>query len=55
LIRLRLNKSCQVLTSTSTKITDIATRSGFYDHSHFIRQFNKTFGLSPSAYRRQHQ
>jgi AraC-like DNA-binding protein len=55
LIRLRLNKACQILTSTPTKITDIATQCGFYDHSHFIRQFSKAFGLAPSAYRRQHQ
>ena len=55
LIRLRLNKACQILTASTAKITDIASQCGFYDHSHFIRQFSKTFGLSPSAYRRRHQ
>ncbi len=54
LIRLRLNKACQMLAGSSTKITEIAVQCGFYDHSHFVRQFSATFGLSPSAYRRQH-
>lgn len=55
LIRLRLNKASHLLSTTTGKITDIATQCGFYDHSHFIRQFSKTFGISPSAYRRHHQ
>ncbi len=54
LIRLRLNKACQMLAASSTKITEIAVQCGFYDHSHFIRQFTATFGLSPSGYRRLH-
>lgn len=55
LIRLRLNKAAQLLSGSTLKITEVATQCGFYDHSHFIRQFSRTFGLSPSAYRRQHQ
>lgn len=54
LIRLRLNKACQMLAGTSTKITEIALQCGFYDHSHFIRQFSAMFGMPPSAFRRQH-
>jgi len=55
LIRLRLNKASHLLSTTTEKITNIATQCGFYDHSHFIRQFSKTFGISPSIYRHQHQ
>jgi len=55
LIRLRLNKACQMLATSSTKITEVAVQCGFYDHSHFIRQFTATFGLSPSEHRKQHQ
>lgn len=54
LIRLRLNKACQMLTASLVKITEIAMQCGFYDHSHFSRQFTATFGITPSAYRRQH-
>ena len=54
-IRFRLNKASQQLASTGAKITDIATRCGFYDHSHFVRQFTRAYGLSPTAYRRRHQ
>lgn len=53
LIRLRLNKASQMLTSSTTKITEIASQCGFYDHSHFIRQFTRSYGISPAAYRRQ--
>lgn len=54
LIRLRLNKACQMLTGSSLKITEIAVQCGFYDHSHFVRQFTAVFGIPPSSYRRQH-
>jgi transcriptional regulator GlxA family with amidase domain len=54
LIRLRLNKACQVLATSSAKIAEVAVQCGFYDHSHFIRQFTTTFGIPPSNYRRQH-
>jgi PAS domain S-box-containing protein len=54
LIRLRLNKACQVLATSSAKIAEVAVQCGFYDHSHFIRQFTATFGIPPSNYRRQH-
>jgi AraC-like DNA-binding protein len=54
LIRLRLNKACHMLVTTSAKITVIAVQCGFYDHSHFVRQFTATFGIVPSTYRRQH-
>lgn len=55
LVRFRLNKASQLLAVSATKITEIALQCGFYDHSHFIRQFTRAYGLSPSAYRRRHQ
>jgi PAS domain S-box-containing protein len=55
LIRLRLNKACQMLVTSTTKIIEVALQCGFYDHSHFIRQFTAAFGLSPTAYRQQHR
>ena len=53
LIRLRLNKACQMLATSTTKIIEVALQCGFYDHSHFIRQFTAILGLSPTAYRQQ--
>lgn len=53
-IRLRLNKASQQLMASNVKIAEVATQCGFYDHSHFIRQFTRTFGLSPRRYRIQH-
>lgn len=55
LIRLRLNKACQMLATSSIKVTEVAVQCGFYDHSHFARQFAAAFGLSPSGYRNQHR
>lgn len=55
LVRFRLNKASQLLAVTATKMTEIALQCGFYDHSHFIRQFTRAYGVSPSAYRRRHQ
>lgn len=55
LIRLRLNKACQLLAGSSAKITEIALQCGFYDHSHFSRLFSATYGKPPSDYRKQHK
>lgn len=54
LIRVRLNKACRILISSSAKVTEIAIQCGFYDHSHFIRKFTATLGISPTNYRQQH-
>lgn len=54
LVKFRINKASCLLRSSNTKITDIATACGFYDHSHFIRQFTKSVGVSPHAYRQTH-
>jgi PAS domain S-box-containing protein len=54
LVQLRLSKASHLLATSSAKITDVAAQCGFYDHSHFIRNFRRVFGVSPSAYRRLH-
>ena len=53
-MRFRISQACQILVRGNTKITEVAAQSGFYDHSHFIRQFSKAVGISPSEYRRRH-
>jgi len=54
LVKYRINRACGMLTGGTAKITEIATQCGFYDHSHFTRQFIKTIGISPREYRRQY-
>lgn len=36
-------------------LSELALAAGFYDQSHFTRQFKAAFGLPPSAYRRLHR
>ncbi len=53
--RVRINKACSKLVSTEDTITEIASQCGFYDHSHFIRQFARVIGSTPHDYRLQHR
>lgn len=54
LIRYRLTRASQLLVQSDRTLSSIAHESGFYDHSHFTREFRKMFGLSPGRYRREH-
>lgn len=49
--RLRLEHACRLLRTTNQPISEIADKSGFNDSNYFTRQFTKTLGLSPKAYR----
>ncbi len=53
LIRLRLEKSCELLEHSGKNITEIAFEAGFSDSNYYTRQFSKTYGMSPRAYRQQ--
>ncbi len=48
----RVHRACYDLLHTDHTITRIAMRNGFYDHSHFIRHFRHTMGMTPNQYRR---
>ena len=52
LLRVRVNAACRLLAETDLKITDIAHETGFFDHSHFSRTFQRLKGIRPQAYRR---
>lgn len=54
LVRYRLIRSSEMLVRSNLTVSHIAQEVGFYDHSHFSREFRRLFGLSPGAYRRQH-
>jgi len=54
LVRYRLTRASQLLVHTEGTLTHIAHEVGFYDHSHFSREFQKVFNMSPGRYRIQH-
>jgi len=53
-IQYRLTKASQLLAQSTYTIGRIALEVGFYDHSHFTREFRKMFGLPPGRYRQEH-
>jgi AraC-like DNA-binding protein len=55
LIRYRLTRSSQILINTEATLSHIAQEVGFYDHSHFSREFRKEFNQSPGQYRKDHR
>lgn len=54
LIRYRLTRASQILVHTEATLSQIAQEVGFYDHSHFSREFLKLFGMTPGRYRKEH-
>jgi AraC-like DNA-binding protein len=47
----KINQSIELIeNNNSMKLTDIALESGFYDQSHFIRNFKKYCGYSPKEH-----
>ncbi|MEN8724827.1 MAG: AraC family transcriptional regulator [Lentimonas sp.] len=54
LIRYRLTRASQILVHSDATLSRIALEVGFYDHSHFSREFRKLFGMSPGHYRKEH-
>jgi AraC-like DNA-binding protein len=51
LIRVRVEKACELLTDPEQRITDVALACGFNDSNYFTRQFRRVLGRSPRAYR----
>ena len=49
---LRLEECCMMLESGSASMLEIALKSGFKNVNNFSRQFKKTFGVSPTKYRK---
>ena len=54
LTNVRVNAACQLLSATDLPISAIAVQTGFYDQSHFTKQFAKAKGTTPAQYRREH-
>lgn len=52
---LRIKKSAELLTNSDMRISDIAAEVGYYDASHFNRNFFKIYQISPKEYRKKYQ
>lgn len=53
--RLRIKRACEMLTTESRSVTDIAHTMGFASSQHFARTFRKYLGLTPTDYRHQRE
>ena len=54
ILGVRINAARELLETTTRTVSDIALAVGFYDHSHFIRNFKRLRGCSPKQYRQRH-
>jgi AraC family transcriptional regulator len=52
LVKVRLNHAALLLKNTKLPVTEICFLSGFQSISHFSASFTRSFGLSPSRFRR---
>lgn len=50
--KLRMTEACRLLQETFLSVKQVAARAGAGDVSHFVRSFEKTYGMSPARYRR---
>ncbi len=50
----RIGVARHLLESDQLSMAQVASQCGFYDQSHFSRQFKKSTGLSPLQYRRRY-
>lgn len=54
IMNVRIRAASLRLTTTNDTIAAIALDCGFYDHSHFTRNFRKIMGTSPKEYRKEY-
>jgi AraC-like DNA-binding protein len=48
---LKMEKACELLTTTLLSVKEVMAEVGLNDTSHFVRHFKRTYGLTPSQYR----
>jgi len=53
LLKMRLQKAMQLLSSSNAPVSDIAKCLGFFDQPHFTRLFKTATGLNPTQYRKE--
>lgn len=50
----RLEKARKLLEETFSQVNQVGFEVGIRDQSHFVRDFKKKYGLTPTEYRKQH-
>ena len=53
IVRMRMEKVKDLLTTTNMKVVEVAAATGFSRPSHLFRTFRKQLGLSPRTYRKR--
>jgi AraC-like DNA-binding protein len=53
LLRIRIEKSCELLRKRHMSVTNIALSCGFSDSNYFSRKFRQAMGISPREYRQK--
>ena len=54
LIRKRLERACELLVATQTRVKVISEQVGFSTEKHFFKVFRTAMGTSPKQYRLTH-
>lgn len=49
---LRLHKACELLENTNMRVQEIRIEVGAADDTHFLRDFKRKFGKTPTGYRK---
>lgn len=52
--QLRMGKARELLEETTLSVKQVMARVGLFDESHFVRDFQALYGLSPARYRACH-
>ncbi len=52
---MRINRACELLTTTKDNVIDISVLCGYVVPGTFYRVFKQRIGLTPSQYRKQHE
>ena len=53
ILKVRVDAAVRLLIESESSVTQIALQCGFYDNSHFTRQFKHWMGISPIQFRKQ--
>jgi len=53
--KLKMDEAARMLRDSYKRVTDIRTRLRINDYSHFVRDFKKAHGMTPTQYRKFHQ